>query len=35
MVATFLTLLYVPIFYTLFDDLNGWVQELRMKSHQT
>jgi len=28
MVATFLTLLYVPIFYTVFDDLHGWIQGL-------
>jgi len=34
MVATFLTLLYVPIFYTLFDDLQGWVWKLRAKGHQ-
>ena len=26
MVSTFLTLLYVPIFYTLFEDLTGWVR---------
>jgi len=33
MVATFLTLLYVPIFYTLFEDLHDWVQRLRPKHH--
>jgi len=25
MLSTFLTLLYVPIFYTIFEDLTGWV----------
>ena len=29
MVSTFLTLLYVPIFYTLFDDLGARVRSLR------
>jgi multidrug efflux pump subunit AcrB len=29
MVATFLTLLYVPIFYTLFDDFGARVRRLR------
>ena len=28
MVSTFLTLLYVPIFYTIFEDLTNWVTEL-------
>ena len=27
MVSTFLTLLYVPIFYTLFEDLTGWTKQ--------
>ncbi|MCC7265106.1 MAG: efflux RND transporter permease subunit [Candidatus Latescibacteria bacterium] len=31
LVATFLTLLYVPIFYTLFDDLGGWARRLRQR----
>jgi len=31
MVATFLTLLYVPIFYTLFEDLHDWAQRLRTR----
>jgi len=35
MVATFLTLLYVPIFYTLFEDLHVWARRLRMKGPQT
>ncbi len=30
MLSTFLTLLYVPIFYTIFEDLAGWVSK-RMK----
>ena len=34
MVATFLTLLYVPIFYTLFEDLHVWARKLRMKGPQ-
>lgn len=28
MVSTFLTLLYVPIFYTIFEDLTGWAAHL-------
>jgi multidrug efflux pump subunit AcrB len=28
MVSTFLTLLYVPIFYTIFEDLTGWAVRL-------
>ena len=30
MLSTFLTLLYVPIFYTIFEDLVAWL--VRMKS---
>jgi hypothetical protein len=28
MVSTFLTLIYVPIFYTIFEDLTGWLSSL-------
>ena len=28
MVSTFLTLLYVPIFYTIFEDITGWLSSL-------
>ena len=32
MVSTFLTLLYVPIFYTIFEDITGWFSRLLSKS---
>jgi multidrug efflux pump subunit AcrB len=32
MVSTFLTLLYVPIFYTVFEDIAKRVKHLRIKS---
>ena len=32
MVSTFLTLLYVPIFYTIFEDITGWFKR-RVLSH--
>ncbi len=37
MVSTFLTLLYVPIFYTVFEDLNRWRHHAwnRLKSHRS
>jgi multidrug efflux pump subunit AcrB len=28
MVSTFLTLIYVPIFYTIFEDVTGWLSSL-------
>ena len=28
MVSTFLTLIYVPIFYTIFEDSTGWISSL-------
>ena len=28
MVSTFLTLIYVPIFYTIFEDITGWLSSL-------
>jgi len=28
MLSTFLTLLYVPIFYTIFEDMTLWVQRM-------
>ena len=34
MLSTFLTLLYVPIFYTIFEDLSGWVKKLFIRSNQ-
>lgn len=33
MFSTFLTLLYVPIFYTLFDDIQEWWRKKRFFSH--
>jgi multidrug efflux pump subunit AcrB len=35
MVSTFLTLLYVPIFYTIFEDITGWFSRLLSKSNRT
>ena len=35
MVSTFLTLLYVPIFYTIFEDITGWFSRLLSKSDRT
>jgi multidrug efflux pump subunit AcrB len=32
LVSTFLTLLYVPIFYTIFEDITGWCSRLLSKS---
>ncbi|MCX5842039.1 MAG: efflux RND transporter permease subunit, partial [Deltaproteobacteria bacterium] len=32
MVSTFLTLLYVPIFYTIFEDITGWFSRLLSRS---
>jgi multidrug efflux pump subunit AcrB len=32
MVSTFLTLLYVPIFYTIFEDITDWFSHLLSKS---
>ena len=34
MLSTFLTLLYVPIFYTIFENLSGWVKKLFIRSNQ-
>jgi multidrug efflux pump subunit AcrB len=31
MVSTFLTLLYVPIFYTIFEDITTWFKNLTSK----
>jgi hypothetical protein len=31
MVSTFLTLLYVPIFYTIFEDLVVWLARMKAK----
>jgi AcrB/AcrD/AcrF family len=28
MVSTFLTLMYVPIFYTIFEDITSWISSL-------
>jgi multidrug efflux pump subunit AcrB len=30
MVSTFLTLIYVPIFYTIFEDITGWLSSLAL-----
>jgi multidrug efflux pump subunit AcrB len=37
MLSTFLTLLYVPIFYTIFEDMTVWVQKQanRLSNHNT
>jgi Cu/Ag efflux pump CusA len=37
MVSTFLTLIYVPIFYTIFEDLTDWSSSLtaRLLGHET
>jgi multidrug efflux pump subunit AcrB len=35
MVSTFLTLLYVPIFYTIFEDITDWFSHLLSKSNRT
>jgi multidrug efflux pump subunit AcrB len=35
MVSTFLTLLYVPIFYTIFEDITNWFSRLLSKSDRT
>jgi multidrug efflux pump subunit AcrB len=32
LVSTFLTLLYVPIFYTIFEDITGWFSRLLSRS---
>jgi multidrug efflux pump subunit AcrB len=32
LVSTFLTLLYVPIFYTIFEDITGWFSRFLSKS---
>jgi multidrug efflux pump subunit AcrB len=36
MVSTFLTLIYVPIFYTIFEDITGWLSSLaaRLSGHE-
>jgi multidrug efflux pump subunit AcrB len=36
MVSTFLTLIYVPIFYTIFEDITGWLSSLttRLFGHE-
>ena len=36
MVSTFLTLVYVPIFYTIFEDITGWLSHLttRLFGHE-
>ncbi len=31
MVSTFLTLLYVPIFYTIFEDMRLWLRRIAVK----
>jgi hypothetical protein len=36
MVSTFLTLIYVPIFFTIFEDITGWISSLtgRLFGHE-
>jgi Cu/Ag efflux pump CusA len=33
LVSTFLTMVYVPIFYSLFEDLQLWASGLLRKAH--